>query len=59
MEEKSCFNCKLVSVCFVRRDVTNATQVGFLNIDGTILPGKWIDMFKSVANCCFKFEQID
>ena len=59
MEKKSCFNCERHSVCFVNRRIMDATSdVSFLNINGSDLLGKWVDIFESIANCCFKYEPI-
>jgi len=59
MEKRTCFNCKNKGLCFVFRDIINATNKFEVNIDGDAAPGKWIEIFDAVGNCCLKFSKIN
>lgn len=57
--ERNCFNCKNYNVCFVRNTLSDLLYESHFrfNIDGDELPGKIMDAFTAIANCCFHFEE--
>lgn len=56
-EKRSCFNCKNRAICFVFREIMNASKEIGVNIDGDAAPGKWTDVFDAMGNCCLKFTK--
>jgi len=57
MEDKTCFNCKHLLLCYVKKDVIDATSgYTFLNIDNPDHSGQWADIFKALAGCCLLYE---
>lgn len=56
-EQRSCFNCNNLSICFVYRDIMNSTKEIGVNIDGEEAPGKWTEVFNAMGNCCLKFKK--
>jgi hypothetical protein len=56
-ETRTCWNCKHGKLCFVFRNVKHATGgVGFLNIDGDSAPGRWRDIFATLAAACSQYS---
>ena len=51
-KERTCFNCTGFDMCYLRHKFSDATFGAQLNIDGDSTPGRWIDIFKALANCC-------
>lgn len=54
-ENRTCFNCVHLKLCYKYRDIHAAGAYGF-NIDSNDAPGKWTDIFKSLANACLDFS---
>lgn len=55
-DKRSCFSCKHFKVCFVRNVVHEATRKVKMNIDGDAAPGKWVDIFIAIGNCCLDYK---
>jgi hypothetical protein len=54
--DRTCFSCIHSNVCFLRKNITESTNNLRMNMDTDELPGKWIDIFKTLGNCCFEFK---
>jgi hypothetical protein len=56
MAERTCFYCLHSQVCFIKKSVTEETAHIKFNIDGDAAPGKWVDIFKAIAESCLEFR---
>lgn len=56
-KKRSCFTCKNFPICHVRIAVTSASKEIEINIDGDAAPGKWVEVFDAIGNCCLKYEK--
>jgi hypothetical protein len=58
MEENNriCFACIHMSVCSLANHLTGNNRTVRFNIDGDAAPGKYIDVFKAIANACLDFK---
>lgn len=57
MEKRSCFNCTKTEICFVFKSVRKKTTEIGCNIDGNAAPGKWVDIFTAIGECCLKYSR--
>lgn len=58
-QSRSCFTCKNNNVCFVAREIRQVTTEISVNIDGDAAPGKLMQVFEAMGNCCLKYNPID
>jgi len=57
VSEISCFECKNFQLCFLRRKMEDlARSSNMINIDGTKKPGKYVDLFKTLASMCLEYK---
>ncbi len=59
-KERTCFNCTQFDMCFLRHRMNDATSGYKLNLDNANrdTPGTWMDLFKSLANCCRQYFEL-
>lgn len=53
---ESCYNCDKVAVCFVYKQIYDTIKGFPINIDSDDRPGNMEGVFKSMANCCLKYN---
>lgn len=54
---RSCFNCKLSTVCYAFKELKETIKYLPSNIDSNDAPMKQIDVFKALAGCCLVYEE--
>lgn len=54
---RTCFNCKLSTVCFAFRELKTVLVVLPSNIDSDDTPMNQKDVFKALAGCCLVYEE--
>jgi hypothetical protein len=53
---RSCFSCKYNMLCIVSNTLRSVLPKIRTNINSDDAPGRWIDIFKSIGNCCLEYE---
>jgi len=56
-KSRSCFTCKLSTVCFAFKDFKEVLTKLPVNIDGNDAPLKQIEVFNTLAGCCLVYEE--
>lgn len=56
-EKRSCFTCKNTPICYMFKHIISASTEIEINIDGDATPGKWVEVFDAMGNCCLKYEK--
>ena len=56
-DQRSCFTCKLFSMCITRIKIEEALRYTRTNIDGDSAPGKYIQVFDATGNCCVNHQE--
>ncbi len=55
--DRTCFNCTHFPLCFLRHKINDAiTGHSMINIDSDDTPCTYIDIFRTLANICLKYE---
>ena len=54
--DRTCFNCQHFLLCYLRIRIDEAMRFAKINIDGDDAPGKWLDMFSTLASICLHFN---
>jgi hypothetical protein len=55
--DRTCFNCKLSTVCFAYKELKEVLAKLPVNIDGSDAPLNSIGVFDSLAGCCLMYEE--
>lgn len=55
----TCDNCKHHRLCFLMKSFQDAARegIGMLNIDGDARPGKYLDIFATLASACTQYTE--
>lgn len=55
--DRTCFNCKLSTVCFAYKDLKETLKYLPSNIDSDDTPMNQRDVFIALAGCCLVYEE--
>lgn len=54
---RTCFECKHFLLCFLRHRIDSALHgINMINIDGDAAPGKWVQIWETLAMICLQFK---
>lgn len=56
-DQRSCFSCKLFSMCITRIKIEEALRYTKTNINGNATEGKYIQVFDATGSCCLNYKE--